>query len=138
MSVNKVILVGNCGKNAEVRTVGDRKVASFTLATSERRKGADGNYLESTEWHNIVIWGNGAETAEKYVQKGTQLYVEGKIKYEKYTGSDGVEKYATRIYASNFQLLGGKPESQPTQPAKVQYKTTPIVAGEPDESDLPF
>ena len=142
MSVNKVILIGRCGSDANVRTVGDQKVASFNVATTEKFKGKDGNMVESTEWHSIVIWGKLAEVAEKYVTKGTQVFVEGKIKTEKYTDKDGNEKYVTRILASSLQLLGKKEgTSQQTAPApaqKVQYKSTPIVAGEPQDDDLPF
>lgn len=143
MSLNKVMLIGRCGKDAEVRTVGDNKVASFTLATTEKYKDRNGQLQENTEWHNIVIWGKLAEVAERYVQKGTQLFIEGKIKTEKYSGNDGVEKYTTKVYASSMQLLGGKqdgqsaPASAPQQ--RPQYATTPIVDDlPPDDTGLPF
>ena len=143
MSVNKVILIGNVGQDANVRTVGDQKVASFNVATTEKFKGKDGNMVENTEWHSIVIWGKLAEVVEKYVTKGTQVFVEGKLKTEKYTDNSGNEKYVTRIIASSLQLLGKKEgASQQAAPApaqKVQYKSTsPIVAGEPQDDDLPF
>jgi single-strand DNA-binding protein len=141
MSVNKVILVGRVGGDANIRTVGDQKVASFNLATSEKYKGKDGNVVEQTEWHSITIWGKLAEVVEKYVTKGTQLYIEGKIKTEKYTDNAGIDKYVTRILANTLQLLGSKSENQPAQQSvapKVQYKTTPIVAGEDPGDDLPF
>jgi single-strand DNA-binding protein len=139
MSINKVILVGNVGQDPQVRTVGDQKVASFTLATGERFKGRDGNMVEQTEWHSITIWGKLAEVAESYVKKGTQLYVEGKIKTEKYTDKDGNEKYATRILASSFQLLGSRPEGQQPAPAQQKPKTTQMpYPTETDDSDLPF
>ena len=143
MSVNKVILIGNVGQDANVRTVGDQKVASFNVATTEKFKGKDGNMVENTEWHNIVIWGKLAEVVEKYVTKGTQVFVEGKLKTEKYTDNSGNEKYVTRIIASSLQLLGKKEgASQQTAPApasKVQHKSTPIPpAGDPVGDDLPF
>lgn len=141
MSINKVILVGNVGKTPEVRQVGENKVASFTLATTEKFKDR-----EETEWHNIVVWGKQAEVVEKYVDKGTQLYVEGRIKTEKYT-KDGQDRFIVKIYANTIQLLG-KRESQPTAApapspapqARVQgYHTTPIVDDlPPDDSGLPF
>ena len=143
MSLNKVMLIGRCGKDAEVRTVGDGKVASFTLATTEKYKDRNGQLQENTEWHNIVIWGKLAEVAEKYVQKGSQLFIEGKIKTEKYSGNDGVEKYTTKVYASSMQLLGGKQDGQ-SAPAhapqqRPQYATTPIVDDlPPDDTGLPF
>lgn len=139
MSINKVILIGNVGKTPEVRTVGDTKVANFTLATTEKFKDK-----EETEWHNIAIWGKLAEVVEKYVDKGTQLYVEGRIKTEKYT-KDGQERFVTRIIASSLQLLGKKegastPATAPESPApRTTYKSTPIPsAGEDDGDDLPF
>lgn len=143
MSLNRVMLIGRCGKDAEVRTVGDNKVASFTLATTEKYKDRNGQLQENTEWHNIVIWGKLAEVAERYVQKGTQLFIEGKIKTEKYSGNDGVEKYTTKVYASSMQLLGGKQDGQsapaPVPQQRPQYATTPIVDDlPPDDSGLPF
>lgn len=143
MSLNKVMLIGRCGKDAEVRTVGDNKVASFTLATTEKYKDRNGQLQENTEWHNIVIWGKLADVAERYVQKGTQLFIEGKIKTEKYSGNDGVEKYTTKVYASSMQLLGGKQDGQSAPAAapqqRPQYATTPIVDDlPPDDSGLPF
>jgi single-strand DNA-binding protein len=127
---------------AQIRQVGDSKVAQFTLATSESRKGKDGNLIQETEWHNISVWGKQAEVVEKYVEKGTQLYIEGRIKTEKYTAKDGTEKYMTRIIASALQLLGKKEESAPTPAThqRPQHQTTPLVDGvvEPDDSDLPF
>ena len=141
MSINKVILVGRSGSEVNVRTVGDQKVASFNLATSEKFKGKDGNMVEQTEWHSITIWGKLAEVAEKYVTKGTQLYLEGKIKTEKYTDSEGHDKYVTRIIANTMQLLGGKPEGQSAQqtPTQQQPKTTPMpYPVVTDDSDLPF
>ena len=140
MSINRVILIGRCGADANVRTVGDQKVASFNLATSEKYKGKDGNMVESTEWHNITIWGKLAEVAEKYVTKGSQLYVEGKIKTEKYT-KDGQDRFITRIIASSFQMLGGGQAAAPapTQPTRPHYETTPIVDDlPPDDTALPF
>ena len=147
MSLNKILLIGRCGKEVEVRTVGDGKVASFTLATTEKYKDRNGQLQENTEWHNIVIWGKLAEVAEKYVQKGSQLFIEGKIKTEKYSGNDGAEKYTTKVYASSMQLLGSKQDGQsapasapaPAPQQRPQYATTPIVDDlPPDDTGLPF
>ena len=138
MSVNKVILIGNCGGTPQIRTAGDQKVASFNLATTEKYKGKDGNMVESTEWHNITIWGRLAEVVERYVDKGSPLYIEGKIKTEKFTGKDGQEKFITRIIASSLQLLGGKRDE--SAPVQQRPQSTPLIDGivEPDDSDLPF
>lgn len=142
MSLNKILLIGHVGKPVEVRTVGDSKVASFTLATTEKFRDRNGEVKENTEWHNIVIWGKLADVAEKYIQKGTQLYIEGKLKTEKYTANDGTDRYTTKVYALSMQLLGGKPDGQQNQTPqqRPQHQTTPIVDGivEPQEDDLPF
>ena len=133
MSINKVILIGHVGGTPNVRTAGDNKVANFALATTEKFKDR-----EETEWHNVAVWGKLADVIEKYVDKGSQLYVEGRIKTEKYT-KDGQDKYITRIVASAIQLLGKK-ETQTEQPAQTQPRTTSPLppAGEPDDTDLPF
>jgi len=112
MSVNKVILVGNVGKDPEVRLLdGGTSVASITLATSEKgyktKTGVD--IPEKTEWHNIVAWRGLAEIAEKYIKKGSQIFVEGKIVTRKWD-KDGVAQYRTEIIAENIQLLGKKTE----------------------------
>jgi single-strand DNA-binding protein len=107
-SVNKVFLVGHTGKAAEIREVGNDKKAAFSLATSERFKRRDGEYVESTEWHSIECWGKLAEVAEKYILKGTMVYVEGKIRTEKYTDKNGEERYITKIIANTLQLLSKK------------------------------
>lgn len=143
MSLNKILLIGNVGQTPQVRTVGDSKVAQFNLATTERFKGKDGQMREETEWHNVSVWGKLAEVIEKYVDRGSQLYVEGRIKTEKFQGNDGTDKYITRIVASTIQLLGKKDsQSAPQSPApqqRQQHKTTPIVDDlPPDDSGLPF
>lgn len=139
MSINKVILVGNVGKDPEVRYVETNVcVANFPLATSERgytsRSGAQ--IPERTEWHNIVLWRGLAEVAEKYVKKGTQLYIEGKLRTRSWTDSNNVVRYTTEVYADNMEILSRRDtnNSQQTQ-AQQQEIQTPVV----DESnDLPF
>ena len=142
MSLNKILLIGNAGRTPDIRAVGDTKVASFTLATTERYRGKDGNVREETEWHNIAVWGKLADVLEKYVDKCTQLYVEGRIKTEKYTDAQCVEQYAVKVMASSLQLLGKKeggsaPAAQPQQSSG--YQSTPMPpAGDPQDDDLPF
>lgn len=144
--MNKVILIGNVGGDPVIREVGDQKVASFTLATSERYRGKDGNPVTVTEWHNVSFWGKTAEVVQKYVVKGSQIYVEGKIKSEKYTDKEGNDRVAFRIRGEQMQLLGRKEEGsqQQSQPAPAapqtpRYNTTPIAnAGDPEDGDLPF
>jgi single-strand DNA-binding protein len=106
MGVNKVILVGNVGKDPVVQYLKeDVPVARFTLATSETYRDKKGEKVTNTEWHNIVVWRNTAKVVEQYVKKGTQLYVEGKITNRSYE-KDGVTKYMTEIVANTIQFLG--------------------------------
>ena len=147
MSINKVILVGNVGKDPEVKYLEKNvAVATFTLATSDRAYTTQAGVQvpERTEWHNIVAWRGLAEVAEKYVKKGTQLYIEGKIQTRSYE-KDGVKKYFTEIYADTMQLLGKKPESSEgsfAAPASSSVVAEPVAAMQGDEAppvdDLPF
>ena len=108
-SVTKVILVGNLGRDPEIRYLpsGD-PVANITIATSSKYKGKDGNMVEETEWHRITFFGKLAEIVGQYLKKGRPVYVEGRLKTRKYTDKDGVEKYATDIVANEMQMLGGR------------------------------
>ena len=111
MSINKVILVGNVGKDPETRYLDESTaMAKFPLATSESYKNKDGEKITTTEWHNIVLWRGLAVVAEKYVRKGTQLYIEGRIKTRSYDDSDGNKKYITEIVGDQMQLLGRRPD----------------------------
>ena len=147
--VNKVILVGNLGKDPEVRHLeGGAAVANFPLATTETYKDKNGNRNEQTEWHNIVVWRELAERAEKQLKKGAPVYVEGKISYRKYTGQDGVEKSVTDIVASMFRSLERKegsgdsrfPSAEPSTSRSTPASSMPTVeAAAPAEGDdLPF
>ena len=114
MSINKVIIVGNVGKDPEIHYVEENlPVARFPLATSEKGYQArDGRQIpERTEWHNIVVWRRLAEVAEKYVKKGTQLYLEGKIRTRSYEDKDGVKRYSTDIVVDVLQLLGSRSDN---------------------------
>jgi single-strand DNA-binding protein len=107
MSVNKAILVGNVGKDPETRYLeGGTVVSRFPLATSEVYKNRSGERITNTEWHNIVLWRGLAEVAEKYVKKGSQLYIEGRIKSRSWTDKEGNTRYTTEIVADNMQMLG--------------------------------
>lgn len=106
--VNKVILVGRLGADPEVRTLeSGTKVSSIRLATSERYKDRNGQQQESTEWHNVVLWRGLADVTEKYLKKGDQVYIEGKIKTRKWTDKDGNDRYSTDIVADEMTMLGG-------------------------------
>ncbi len=119
MSVNKVILVGNVGKDPEVRYFDNGgAVANFSLATTEKGyTAANGTQVpDRTEWHNVVLWRGLAEIAEKYVRKGSKLYIEGKIRTRSYDDSAGNKRYITEIWGDNMELLDRKPEGQPATP----------------------
>ena len=109
--VNKVLLLGNVGKDPEIRsTAGGMTVASFSLATAERAKDAQGNWADKTEWHNIVCFQRTAEVVRDYVKKGTQLFIEGKIQTRSWDDkTSGEKKYKTEILCNELTLLGGKP-----------------------------
>lgn len=122
MALNKVLLIGNVGKDPEVRHLeGGASVATITLATTERFKDKSGTTKELTEWHTIVAWRQLADLAENYIRKGSQIYVEGRIRSRSYDDQNGVKRYVTEILADSIQLLGKKPESAvPTQGAYAQ------------------
>ena len=108
-AVNKVILVGNLGRDPEIRYLpsGD-PVANITIATSSKYKSKTGEMVEETEWHRVTFFGKLAEIVGQYLKKGRSVYVEGRIKTRKYTDKDGIEKYATDIIANEMQMLGGR------------------------------
>ncbi len=111
MSVNKVLLVGNLGKDPEIRhTPSGVAVATFSLATTSPFKDKDGN--KPTEWHNIVAWRNLAEICGKFLTKGRQVYIEGRIQTRSYDDRDGNKRYITEIVAENMQMLGSREDGQ--------------------------
>ena len=111
--INKAILIGNLGKDPEVRYLeGGAAVARFSLATSESYKDKTGKKIDQTEWHNIVLWRGLAEVAEKYLKKGMQIYVEGKIRNRSWEDKEGHKKYTTEIVGDTFTILGRKEENQ--------------------------
>ena len=134
MSVNKVILIGNVGKDPEVRHL-DRNmaVANIALATTERGYTLqNGTQVpERTEWHNVVLWGGLAEVAEKYVRKGDKLYIEGKIRTTTYEDQTGIRRYRTEILAETIQLLDKKEKSN-------DVASSSVLAESSEEEDLPF
>lgn len=140
--VNKVILVGNLGRDPEVLTFENGvKKTTFSLATTESYKDKDGNKVEQTEWHQIVLWRGQAEIAEKYLKKGSSIYLEGKIKTRTYE-QNGVKKYITEILGDNFQMLGKREQQDgaPYQPQNLPEKAPEdiIPHDEGPTDDLPF
>ena len=131
--VNKVILVGNLGKDPEVKYLDNGvAVANFSLATTENYKNKEGEKVSQTEWHNIVLWRGLAEVAEKYLKKGASVYIEGKIKTRKWEDKDGNTRYNTEILADNMTMLGSKSTSESTAP------TTSEKSADDTADDLPF
>ena len=132
MAVNKVILVGNVGKDPETRYLDENTaVCKFSLATSEVYKNRNGERVEQTEWHNIVLWRGLAQVAEKYVRKGSQLFIEGRIRSRSYDDKDGIKRYITEIVGDNMQMLGKKqvdsePGSYTPQSEQVQNTSQPV------------
>ena len=108
-SVNKVILVGNLGRDPEVRILPNgESVANIAIATSNKYKNRAGEMVEETEWHNAVLFGRLAEIAGQYLKKGSSIYIEGRLKTEKYTDKNGVEKYQTKVIVGELKMLGGR------------------------------
>lgn len=148
--VNKVILVGNLGADPEVKYLeGDNVVANLSLATTEAYKDRSGNRVEQTEWHDLELWGQQAKVAEQYLKKGSQIYVEGKIKSDKWTDEQGQNRKRMKIRVLSFTMLGARPEmgNQPSgQSSAPQSRPAPspmssshdkMVMDEGDD-DLPF
>ena len=141
MSLNKVMLIGNAGKDPEVRYLeGNAKVATIRLATSERYRDKDGNVRETTEWHTVVTWRAMADFVEKYVRKGSQLYVEGRLRSRTWNDRTGNPRYSTEMHADNLQLLG-RPEPQQKPDNGARDAQAPGNKPETDidiDDDLPF
>ena len=118
MAVNKVILLGNVGKDPQIRDVNGLKFATFSLATTDKSyTKRDGTVMpERTEWHSIVANGNIVQVIERYVKAGTKLYIEGKLRTRKYTARDNTERQVTEVYVDSMELLGSKQESNPNVP----------------------
>jgi len=148
-SVNKVIIVGNCGRDPEVRYMPDGKaVANVSIATTSRRKDkSSGETIEDTQWHRITFYERLAEIAGEYLKKGKPAYVEGRLKYGKYTDQSGVEKSTCDIVATELQLLGGREEQEapqrqapkPSHDAARARQLSPKDSGFDDmDSSIPF
>lgn len=137
-SVNKVILIGNLGAEVELRyTKGGIAVCSLSLATTDKRKDESGEWLEQTEWHRINVWKNAAEACAKYLKKGSQIYVEGKLGTRKWENKDGVTMYSTEITAFTVQFLDSKGSTQDSGESKPQSKPAQSKP-DPNLDDIPF
>lgn len=150
MSINKAIILGNVGKDPQVRTLGNaaqesNKVAEFCVATTDRRKSSTGNVEEQTEWHNIVAWKQLADISEKYVKAGDKIYVEGRIRTRSWNDQNGMTRYRTEIIAERIELLGMKGDAQQDKSNQSPRATGGAWQGglsgdqlNPKDDDLPF
>ena len=147
--LNKVILLGNVGKDPEIRTTqGGMTVASFSLATAERAKDQQGNWTDKTEWHNLVAFQRTAEIIRDYVKKGSKLYIEGRIQTRSWDDKDGQKKYRTEIIVNDLVLLSGRGEGESggySRSSQNQYDQRPPAAAddlvqstEITDDDIPF
>ena len=129
MSVNKAILIGNLGKDPELKyTTSGKAVCNFSLATSERWKDKSDEKQEKTTWHNIVAWGKQAEIIKEFLTKGNQVYIEGRIENRSYDDKDGNKKYISEVVVQSLQFVGGKATTPTTKNKEAQ----------PPDDDLPF
>lgn len=156
--LNKASIIGNLGNDPDMRyTQSDTAVCNISVATTERWKNRDGERVEETEWHRVVAFGKLAEIMGEYLRKGSQVYIEGKIKTEKYTDKDGVEKYSTKIHANEMKMLGGRRDdggqSEGGQPSEGRAQSrssgpsrsggggtrrAPPPSNDFDDDDIPF
>jgi single-strand DNA-binding protein len=144
--VNKVILIGNLGKDPEVQNFETGKKAAFSLATTEVQRDREGNEIQHTEWHNVVMWRGLADIAEQYLRKGSQVYVEGKLRSRSFDTKDGNKRFITEIQVDNLVLLGGRKEqSSEYTPASNQSAPPPSPAPSPvppagttENDEVPF
>ncbi len=137
MSVNKVFLIGNLGRDPELRfTPGGRAVAKFPLATTEVWVDTSGSRQERTEWHNIVVWGKQAESCSQYLTKGRQVFVEGSIRSRSYDDRDGNKRYVTEIIAQRVQFLGGSTGT--SQGLDIAPPDESLPPSPDEEEDIPF
>ena len=148
MSVNKVILVGHVGNDPDVRYLDSgTPVANFRMATSENYTNKNGEKVTQTEWHNIVLWRGLAEVVEKYVKKGMQIYIEGRLRTRSWDDKDGNKRYTTEIVGDNMQMLGKKSDvsdersNVSSENNPIEKKTSPgedIIQDSDPADDLPF
>lgn len=136
--VNKAILIGNLGRDPEVRQLESGvKVATFSLATTETYKNKEGQKIEQTEWHNIVLWRGLAEVAEKYLKKGNPVYIEGRIRTRSWEDKEGQKRYTTEIIGDNMTMLSSRRDSQSGAVPPPQSED-PATFNEEEADDLPF
>jgi single-strand DNA-binding protein len=138
---NKVIILGNLGRDPEIRRTGTVTAATISIATTEKWKDREsGEQREATEWHRVVMFDRLAEIAEQYLKKGRQVLIEGKLKTRKWTDQQGVERYTTEIHANQLQLVGPRDDAAPAQPAAAARPAGRPATQQslPADDDVPF
>ena len=139
MSVNKAILVGNLGRDPELRsTTGGKSVTTFSMATTERWTTQDGLKEESTTWHNIVAWGRQAEVIKEYLHKGSQVYIEGRIVNRSYDDKEGNKRYISEVVVQSFQFIGGKSSPETSEPTNPGHGSEDSQSADSGDDSLPF
>ncbi len=139
--VNKVILLGNLGKDPEIRTLeSGTKLARISVATNDYFKNKSGETIERTEWHNVILWRQRADIAEKFLQKGSQVYIEGRLQTRQWDDKDGNKRYTTEIIADVLNMVGGKPSGSGADSKQAQGNDNLPESPDlpPEEDDLPF
>ena len=143
MSFNKITLVGNLGRDPELRyTPQGTPVCTFSLATNERRKDRNGEMQDQTTWFRVTLWNRQAETASQYLQKGRPVYIEGRLRVEEYTDRDGKQRYSLEVTATDMQFIGGR-QDEPAQERAVSTSASasaaaPAEPAELSDEDIPF
>ena len=141
MSFNKIILVGNLGRDPELRyTPQGTPVCSFTMATNERRKDKTGENQDITTWFRVTLWGRQAEAASQYLTKGRPVYVEGRLRIEEWTDRDNRPRHTLEVHATDMQFIGGRADEQAPSPSRSDTGASSGEQGEPDisDDDIPF
>lgn len=140
MSFNKVILVGNLGRDPELRyTPQGTPVCSFSMATNERRKDKSGEMQDQTTWFKVTLWNRQAETAAQYLQKGRPVYIEGRLRVEEYTDRDGKQRYSLEVNGTDMQFIGGgRSEEPPIERAAAASGAPSAEQHEMADDDIPF
>jgi single-strand DNA-binding protein len=139
MSFNKIILVGNLGRDPELRyTPQGTPVCSFTVATNEKRKDRAGEMQDVTTWFRVTLWGRQAETASQYLTKGRPVYIEGRLRLDEYTDKDGNKRQSLEVNASDIHFIGGRAEEHPVNTTKNSTIDQPSREVELSDDDIPF
>ena len=142
MSFNKIIVVGNLGRDPELRyTAQGTPVCSFSMATNERRKDRNGEMQDHTTWFRITLWNRLAETASQYLQKGKQVYIEGRLRVEEYIDRDGKPRHSLEVFATDMQFIGSRGDDAPHErAASAGASSSPAADSQPDlsDEDIPF